>query len=366
MKVKDITNYLEEIAPISLQEGYDNSGLIVGNPDAEIQQILICLDSIEAVVDEAIQKRCQMILAHHPIVFKGLKKFNGANYVEKVVMKAIKHDIAIYAIHTNLDNVLSNGVNEKFAEKLQLSGTEVLLAKKGQLKKLIVFVPESHAEDVRRAVGEAGAGRLGNYDFCSYESKGEGRFRGNVDSKPFAGEPGKLHSEPEQRLEVLFPAHLQKVVIEAMLVEHPYEEPAYDIIPTENIDKGLGSGLIGELEKPMSLDEFLSHLKLVMRAEVIRFAKARDKMIKRVAICGGSGSFLLGAAKSRKADVFVTGDFKYHEFFDGENQLHICDIGHYESEQFTIELLGGIINKKFPNFAVLFTESSSNPVNYYY
>jgi dinuclear metal center YbgI/SA1388 family protein len=366
MRVKDITEYLEIIAPPSLQETYDNSGLIVGDENAKVEQILVCLDSIEEVLDEAIRKNCQMIVAHHPIVFKGLKRFNGSDYVQRVVIKAIKHDIAIYAIHTNLDNVLNQGVNHKIAEKLQLNNCEVLSAKQGRLKKLVVYAPVSHAEKLRIAIGEAGAGQLGNYDYCSYESKGEGRFRGNDQSKPYVGEQNEVHQEAEVKIEALMAAHLQKNIVAAMLAEHPYEEPAYNIVPTENIDRQVGAGVVGELSEEMSLQKFLAMLKTNMSTELIRFASAGDKMIKRVAVCGGSGSFLLPSAKSKNADVFVSGDFKYHEFFDAENQIHICDIGHFESEQFTIELLGQIINKKFPNFAVIFTESSSNPVNYYY
>lgn len=366
MKLKEIRQVLEEIAPPSLQESYDNSGLIVGDDNLEVTKALICLDSTEAVVDEAIAKGCNLIVAHHPIVFKGLKRFNGGNYVERVVMKAIKKDIAIYAIHTNLDNVLDSGVNSKIAERLGLTNTRVLSPKSSLIRKLVVFVPNDHAEAVRNAIGEAGAGKIGDYDHCSFQSIGEGRFRANDSADPFVGKANELHMEPEVKVEAVFPEHLKGKVLAAMLDVHPYEEPAYDVLITENIDPKLGSGLMGTLDKEMSLNDFLKHLKTSMNTEVIRYTNAGDKPVKTVALCGGSGSFLLSAAKRAGADAFVTGDFKYHDFFDGEDQVHICDIGHYESEQFTIDLLGEIINKKFPNFAVIFAESVSNPVNYFY
>lgn len=366
MKLKEITSYLEQIAPPSLQESYDNSGLIVGSADQEISSALICLDSTEEVIDEAIAKKCNLVIAHHPIVFSGLKKLNGKTYVERVVMKAIKNDIAIYAIHTNLDNVLSQGVNEKIAEKLGLSNLKVLQPKSGQFKKLVVFAPKGNAEAVRKAMAESGAGQIGNYDSCSFESEGTGRFRGNDLSNPSVGKPNELHAEEEVRVEAIVASHLIHGVVQSVIEAHDYEKPAYDIIPLENTSAGVGAGLLGELSEEMTYPDFLGKLKTDMQLEVIRHTAGGKNRVKNVAVCGGSGSFLLGKAMAKNADVFVTGDFKYHEFFDGEGRTHICDIGHYESEQFTIELLGQIINKKFTNFAVLFTECRTNPINYYY
>jgi len=366
MKIREIRNHLEQIAPVALQESYDNSGLLVGNEDMELTKALICLDSTEEVIDEAIAKGCNLVVAHHPIVFRGLKRFNGSDYVQRVVMKAIKHDIAIYAIHTNLDNVLVSGVNGKIAEKLGLDNCKVLAPKTGLMQKLQVFVPLAQKEKVRQAIAEAGAGEIGHYDHCSFESEGVGRFKANEGSKPFVGEKGKVHAEHEVKIEAVFPSYSQGAVLKALFEAHPYEEPAYDIFNSDTINAHNGSGLVGSLKESMTLDQFLAHLKTSMEATVIRYASAGEKKIQKVAVCGGSGSFLLNAAKAQKADVFVTGDFKYHEFFDGEDQVHICDIGHYESEHYTIELLAQIINKKFPNFAVLLTDTNTNPVQYYF
>jgi dinuclear metal center YbgI/SA1388 family protein len=295
-----------------------------------------------------------------------LKKITGKTYVERVVIKAIQNNIAIYAIHTNLDNVLLNGVNSKIADKLGLSNTEVLAPKQGQFKKFVMFAPKSNAAKIRKAIGEAGAGKIGNYDFCSFESDGTGRFRGNDNSNPTVGTANELHEEAEVKIEAIVPAYAVARVVSAAIEQHIYEEPAYDIIPLDNFSKDIGAGIIGNLPTEMSYSDFLAKLKSDMNLDVIRHTSGANKQVSRVAICGGSGSFLLKTAMARNADVFVTGDFKYHEFFDGEEKTQICDIGHYESEQYTIELLGGIINKKFRNFAVLFTECFTNPINYYY
>ena len=364
MKIKELTNYLETIAPSSLQETYDNAGLIVGNVDTEISGVLVSLDCTEEVVDEAISNNCNLIVAHHPIVFGGLKKINGKNYVERTVIKAIKNDIAIYAIHTNLDNVYE-GVNKRIADKLGLLRTHILAPKPNLLKKLVTFVPVEYAEKVKQAIFDAGAGNIGNYSECSFVTSGLGSFKASSDAKPFVGEKNKQHQEQEIRLETIFPDFLQTQILAALIKVHPYEEVAYDIYAIENFYEKTGSGLIGELEMEMSPEEFLKHLKNCMDLELIRFTSL-SKNIKRVAVCGGAGSFLLKNAIWQGADAFVTADFKYHEFFDAEKKLMIADIGHYESEKFTKELLSELILKKFHTFAVLLSKTNTNPVNYYY
>jgi dinuclear metal center YbgI/SA1388 family protein len=364
MKIKEFTIYLETIAPSSLQESYDNAGLIVGDADADIAGVLVSLDCTEEIVDEAIDNNCNLIVAHHPIVFGGLKKINGKNYVERTVIKAIKNDIAIYAIHTNLDNVYE-GVNKRIADKLGLLRIHILAPKPNLLKKLVTFVPVEFAEKVKQAIFEAGAGHIGNYSECSFVAAGVGSFKASNDAKPFVGEIDKQHQEQELRLETVFPAFLQTQIIAALIKVHPYEEVAYDIYPLENFYEKTGSGLVGELEMEMSQDDFLKHLKNSMDLELIRFTPI-SKKIKRVAVCGGAGSFLLKNAIVQGADAFVTADFKYHEFFDAEKKLMIADIGHYESEKFTKELLSELILKKFHTFAVLLSKTNTNPVNYYY
>jgi len=363
MLLKEITSFLEEKAHLSLQESYDNSGLIVGNPNMEISKALICLDCTEAVVDEAIEKGANLIIAHHPIVFKGLKTFTGKNYVERVVINAIKNNIAIYAIHTNLDNV-KQGVNHKIAQLIGLTKTRVLAPSKGQITKLATYVPKDYIESVSNALFKAGAGSIGNYDQCSFRTDGIGTFRGNEHATPFVGNIGNLHREPEIKLEVILESFKTTKVLAALRNAHPYEEVAYDLFSLENQHQEIGAGLIGETMAAMTIDQFAKFVKEKMQVKVMRITKPIERLVKKVALCGGSGSFLLAHAKAAGADVFISADFKYHEFFDAENSLTIMDIGHYESEQFTIDLILDWLREKFPTFALLKTEVNTNPVNY--
>lgn len=364
MLLRELTDYLESLAPLDYQESYDNSGLLVGRPDQEVNQALISLDCTEEVVDEAIALGCDIIISHHPIVFKGLKRFNGSTYVERVVMKAIRHDVALYAIHTNLDHV-TGGVNSKLAERLALRNTAILSPKGDLLRKLAVFVPLSHVEPVRTALFAAGAGQVGKYDQCSFNVAGYGTFRGGEGTDPFVGNPGEMHREEELRMEVIFPANRERAILLALFEAHPYEEVAYDVYRLQNSYQEVGSGLIGHLEHPLSEQEFLGLLKQQLNAPVIRHTALRGKPVVRVAVCGGAGSFLLNQAIRSGADVFVTADYKYHEFFDAEGKIVIADVGHFESEQFTQQLLLEIIRKKFPTFAVRLTGIDTNPIKYY-
>lgn len=364
MKLSLLTAYLESLAPLNYQEDYDNSGLIVGHPDKEVHQALLSLDCTEAVVDEAIEKQCEVIISHHPVVFRGLKRFNGKTYVERVVEKAIKNNIAIYAIHTNLDNV-TDGVNARICEMLELKNCRILSPKSGLLKKLVTYVPEAKAEQVRNALFHAGAGNIGDYSECSFNAEGTGTFKGGEDTNPYVGEPGKRHYENEIRIETVYPAAMESKLLMALFLAHPYEEVAYDLYNLTNQHQQVGSGMIGELEEEMSGEEFLFVIKQSMDAKVIRHTALTGKPVKRVAVCGGAGSFLLKHAISAGADFFVTADYKYHEFFDAEGKLVIADIGHFESEQFTVQLLYDIIQKKFANFAVRLTEINTNPVKYF-
>ncbi len=369
-KIKEVTAILEEIAPLSLQESYDNSGLLVGDENGEVKAVLVALDVTEEVVDEAIANGANLIVSHHPVIFSGLRRLNGKNYVERAVMKAVKNDIAIYSIHTNLDNVLKSGVNQKIAERLGVKNGRILAPVKGKLQKLVCYCPSEHIEAVQSAIFEAGAGQIGKYSDCSFSSEGVGTFKPGEGSTPFYGQIGILAKENEFRLEVVLPSHLSGNVISAMKEAHPYEEVAYDLYNLENYWQESGAGLIGDLAEPVKYDAFLELVKEKMNAGSIRFTDPPKEHIQKVALCGGSGSFLLNRAKEAKADVFLTADFKYHQFFDAENKIMICDIGHYESEQFTIELIrdiieAGIISKKIANFAVIFTKSVTNPVRYF-
>lgn len=364
MKIKEVISALEHIAPPQLQENYDNAGLITGNTDWECKGILVSLDATEEVIQEAIEKKCNLVVAHHPIVFGGLKKITGKSYVERTVISAIKNDIAIFAIHTNLDNVIA-GVNGKMADMLGLEKRQVLSPKKGLLKKLVVFVPGAHAENVRNALFNAGGGHISNYSECSFNAQGEGTFKAGEGADPFAGDIGERHTEPEIKTEVIFQSWQEKALIKAMLAAHPYEEVAYDIIPLENELATTGSGLIGELTATQTETDLLSHIKETFGLTVVRHTPLRGQPVKKVAICGGAGSFLIKTAVSAGADFYITADVKYHEFFDAENRLVIADIGHYESEQYTISLLFDILKEKYPTFAVLKTEINTNPVHYF-
>ena len=364
MKIQEIVSFLESVAPPVLQESYDNAGLITGNGNWNCTGIITTLDATEEVVQEAIEKKCNLIVAHHPIIFGGLRKITGKNYVEKTVITAIKNDIAIYAIHTNLDNVL-HGVNAAIADKLGLVNQTILQPKNDTLKKLFTFVPVEYAEKVRSAIFTAGAGHISNYSECSFNAKGEGTFKPGEGTNPFTGKIGERHTEEEMKLEMIFPAWLENKILIAMIAAHPYEEVAYDIVALENQNQQVGSGLVGELVVPVKEREFLDLLKEKFNLSVIRHTPLRGKPVKKVALCGGAGSFLIGAAIAAGADFYISADIKYHEFFDANGRLVIADIGHYESEQFTIDLLFDILRQKFPTFAVLKTGVKTNPVHYF-
>ncbi len=355
---------LESIAHPSLQESYDNAGLLTGNPSWECTGVLCTLDCTEAVVEEAIAAGVNLVVAHHPIVFGGLKKINGKNYVERTVIRAIKHDIAIYAIHTNLDNVIG-GVNGKMADKLGLVDRSILAPKAGLLRKLYSFVPHSHLNQVRDALFAAGAGQIGNYSECSFTVTGTGTFKAGEGTDPFVGQQGQRHEEPETKFELIYPAYRDPAVIHALKANHPYEEVAFDIIELKNNWAQTGSGIIGSLPEKVDSEDFLHLLASAFELEVIKHTDIVKDDIQRVALCGGAGSFLLKDAIRAGADVYITADMKYHEFFDAEGRLMVCDIGHFESEQFTVELLYEILVEKFPTFAVLKSKIKTNPVNYF-
>jgi dinuclear metal center YbgI/SA1388 family protein len=364
MLIREIIAHLEELAPPSLQESYDNAGLLLGSKDWECTGIITCLDCVEAVIEEAKSKGCNLVVAHHPIIFKGLKKITGSGYIERTVLAAIKNDIAVYAIHTNLDNIIE-GVNHQIADRLGLVKRKILFPKMRMLHKLFTYVPMDHAEKVKAAIFAAGGGEIGNYSECSFNIVGKGTFKAEEGADPFVGEIGKRHEEEELKIEIMYPAWRNRQVIKALLDNHPYEEVAYEVIAVENEHQYSGSGLVGELEKEMDTTKFLQHLKLSFDLQVIKHTALPDKPIKRVAVCGGAGSFLVPNALAAGADIFITADMKYHEFFDADGRIVVVDIGHYESEQFTIDLLASVLKEKFPNFAVLKTGTNTNPVRYF-
>jgi dinuclear metal center YbgI/SA1388 family protein len=364
MIINNIIQHLEQLAPQNLQENYDNAGLICGNKNWPCTGVIITLDATEAIVDEAIAAGCNCIVAHHPILFAALKKLNGNNYVEQTIIKAIKNDIAIYAIHTNLDNVL-HGVNGKIAAQLQLQQVQVLLPKANCLKKLDCYCPTSAVEKVEQALFATGAGNIGAYSNCNFKVNGQGTFTASELANPYVGEKNKAHVEPETKIEIIFNSWQQQSVIQALLAAHPYQEVAYQIINIDNVQQNIGSGVIGYLPAPIAEQQFLKLLQQKFNVPCIRHTAFLQKPILKVAICGGAGSFLIKYARQAKADIFITSDVKYHEFFDAENELLLADLGHFESEQYTTNLLFDILKEKFPTFAVLKTKLNTNPVHYY-
>lgn len=364
MKIKEVIRRLEQWAPPALQEEYDNCGLQTGDPDTEAASALITLDCTEAVVAEAVAHGCGLIITHHPVIFKGVKALTGRNDVERTLLAAIRANVAIYAIHTNLDNVI-DGVNGEIAARLGLKPLHVLDPKPGQLRKLAVFAPRSHADSVRDALFAAGAGRVGGYDECSFNTEGSGTFRAGEGTAPFVGERGKRHREEEVRVEVLVPQTGEAEVLAAMQAVHPYEEVAYDLYPLANDHQGIGSGLVAEWEEPLMEAAFLERLKSVFGPPAIRHTALRGKPVRRVAFCGGSGAFLIGKAMAAGADAYVTGDVKYHEFFLPEGRMLLADIGHFESERFTPHLIQRRLAGILPTFATRLSKTDTNPIHFH-
>ena len=362
-KIKEILLVLEEMAPLAYAEDFDNVGLLVGDSNAEATGILVCHDALENVIAEAIAKKCNLIVCFHPILFSGLKKITGENYVERAVIKAIKNDIAIYAVHTALDNH-KDGVNKIFCDALGLTNTKILVPKQNFIQKLVTYTIPENAEQLRNALFEAGAGKIGNYDDCSFNSQGTGTYMGNENSNPEIGERFEFVEAKEIKIEVVFEKHLQSKMLKALFSNHVYEEIAYEIYDLQNVHQNIGLGMIGELEKPMSEKDFLHFVKEKMECGSIRHSAFLGKSIQKIAVLGGSGSFAIKNAIQANADVFLTADLKYHQFYEAENQLLLADIGHFESERFTKNYIVDFLKKKIPNFAIIFSEENTNPVKY--
>ena len=363
MTINQVISTLEELAPTAYAEDFDNVGLLVGDKTAEVSGILVTLDTLEETIEEAIQEDCNLIVSFHPIIFKGLKKITGKSYVERVILKAIKHDIAIYAIHTALDNSFK-GVNHQICEEIGLVNRQVLVPQPQTIKKLVAHVPHQNVEEVRDALFNAGAGSIGNYDDCSFNISGKGTFKANEEANPTLGEIGKLHMEEETQLHLTYPRHVESKVLKALFTTQPYEEVAYEITTLENKNQQIGIGMMGELPQAENEVEFLERIKKTFHLKVIRHSKLLNKEIKKVAVLGGSGAFAIPNAKALQADIYITADLKYHDFYQAENQLVLADIGHYESEQYTKNLLHSYLTKKFRNFAVVLSQKSTNPIQY--
>ncbi|WP_298489094.1 Nif3-like dinuclear metal center hexameric protein [uncultured Maribacter sp.] len=363
MIVKEITTILEEFAPLNYAESFDNVGLLVGDKNTNVTGILVTLDTLEDVVEEAITKKCNLIVSFHPIIFKGLKKITGANYVERVVIKAIQHNIAIYSMHTALDNNQA-GVNAKICEVLGLKNTKILIPQKDTIKKLTTYAPINTIDTIKEALYNAGAGSIGNYSNCSFTTEGTGSYKANENANPVLGEVGKTHYEKEAQINITFSKSKEEKVLNALFKTHPYEEVAYEITTLENKNQNIGMGMVGELKAPAKEKDFLNFVKKQMSASGIRHSKFLGNNISKVAVLGGSGAFAINAAKQSGAQIFISSDIKYHEFYQAESKIVIADIGHYETEQFTKNLLVDYLTKKIPNFAIHLSESITNPIKY--
>ena len=363
MKIRDLINLFEEFAPFTYQESYDNSGLQIGEKDSEVTGVLITLDVTEEIIEEAVKLSYNTVLSHHPLMFNGVKSISGRNATERIILRAVRDRINILSVHTNFDNSV-DGVNKRICDKLGLVNRSVLSPVEGKLLKLSVFVPEGHVEKVREQIFNAGAGQIGNYDSCSFNIPGTGTFRGNEESNPFAGQKGSLQYEKEIKIETILPLHLKEKVIKAMLDAHPYEEVAFDLYPLVNTYNKFGSGMTGNLPDPIKGEDFLIRLKNIFHSGCVKHSRLTGRIIRKVAVCGGAGSFLLANAIHEGADIFISADFKYHQFFEAEGKILIADIGHYESEQFTKELFYEFLIKKFPNFALRLSEINTNPIHY--
>ncbi|PZD76777.1 Nif3-like dinuclear metal center hexameric protein [Mesonia sp. K7] len=363
MQIKEVIDTLEEMAPLAYAEDFDNVGLLVGDKNAEITGVLVTLDTLEVTIDEAIENNCNLIIAFHPIVFSGLKKITGKTYVERVVLKAIQNNIAIYSIHTALDNYF-RGVNHQICEKLGLQHRKVLLPQKSTIKKLTTYVPIENSTLVKQALFEAGAGSIGNYENCSFTVEGIGSFKGNEASNPVIGEKGKLQEEKEIQLNITFAKHLEPKIVKALFEAHPYEEVAYEITSLDNYNQKIGIGMIGELTEAIDTHTFLQQVKKTFKCGVIRHSALVKEKVKKVAVLGGSGAFAINQAIRESADIYLTSDLKYHDFYKAEDKIVLADIGHYESEQYTKNLLHEFLTKKFSSFAIILSQKNTNPIQY--
>lgn len=364
MKIKDILPILEEMAPLGTAEDFDNVGLLVGDAQWEATGILVCHDALEEVIQEAVDNNCNLVVCFHPILFSGLKKITGKNYVERAVIKAIKNDVAIYAMHTALDND-PNGVNKIFCNALGLEDTQILVPKENAIKKITTYTTPENAPILRTALFEAGAGSIGNYDQCSYSSVGTGTYRGNEHSNPVIGEKHQLHTAEEIKIELTYPKHREAAIMTALFKNHVYEEVAYELTALTNKNQNMGLGMIGTLKNELDETAFLQLVKDKMDCGGIRHSGLLNKKIKRVAVLGGSGSYAIKHAINSGADAYLTADLKYHQFYEAEKKLLLCDIGHFESERYTKNYIFDYITKKLRNFAIILSQENTNPVKYF-
>ncbi|MEG0499933.1 MAG: Nif3-like dinuclear metal center hexameric protein [Rikenellaceae bacterium] len=363
MVVSEVIKIIEGFAPPALAENFDNVGLMVGDKSMRVRGILLTLDVVEESVDEAVERGLNLIITHHPLIFSPLKSLTGKNYIERVLIRAIKQGVAIYSAHTNLDSV-QQGVSFRLGEKLGLQKMQVLRPVKNNLLKLVVYSPFNYSNGIRKALADSGAGFIGQYDSCSFSAMGEGRFRATAGLRPFVGSVGELHTEKEERIETVVQRHKLAETLVQLRRVHPYEEMAYDVMPLENMDPSVGLGVIGEFSEEMDVYDFLGGVKKILQIPMIKYSAPVKNRIRRVALCGGAGASFINDAINSGADIYVTGDLKYHDYFVPDGRITIADIGHFESEQFTLDIFNDVLIKKITNFTVCKTALNCNPINY--
>jgi len=365
MTIKQVTQFLEQKFPLYLQEDFDNCGVQCGDVRQEITGAMVCFEMSEQVIDEAIAEGCNLVISHHPLILKrGITKILPTDRVGAMICKALAHNMVLYSMHTNIDSGVGGG-NDVFAEKLNLQNVKVLEPHKGLYRKLVVFVPKENAEALKSALFEIGCGVQGNYDSCGYTVHGQGQFRPLKGANPHIGEENQLEHVEEERIEMIYPTGLQRTVVQAIYEHHPYEEPAFDLLPLENESRTIGLGRIGELPKVMPVSEFLECLKDKLGFEHCRYAGDTTKMIHKVAVCGGGGSSFIDLAIASGADAYVSGDFKYHDFFKSHSGTLLVDIGHYEGEYFIKNIIHQQIKENFTNFAALISKMEKVEVKYF-
>lgn len=363
MKILDVIKYLDQLIPAGYQESYDNCGLQVGDTSAEITGALISLDLTEAVVDEAVETRSNLIVTHHPFIFGGLKHIDADSPAGRIIYKLIRNGIAVYSAHTSLDK-LSNGVSAQLAKRLGLCNLRILAPDSDSLKQLVVYCPKEQSQQLKDALYAAGAGNIGNYRHCSYSVNGTGTFEPLQGANPFVGTVGSETYTSEERIEMVYPKAFENKIVSALKANHPYETPAYSLIPLSNANPDVGLGIVGELPEDVEIETFIETVKQTVGIPVVRHSELCRKKVRTVALCGGAGAEFIGTAVAQNADIYLTSDIKYHDFQKATGHIVLADIGHYESEQFAKEFFYDKLSEKFRIFAIRIAKTETNFVGY--
>ena len=364
MIIEELTTFIEDKFPLSQQESYDNCGLIVGDPKKTVKKVLLALDCTEQVIKEAKLKKADVIITHHPLMFSSINKLTANDYEGSLIIKLIKSDIALYAVHTNLDNSI-NGINKYLALKLGLKNLQILVGKEKTFKKIITFVPKAYSQKVITALSAAKAGNIGLYSHCAFVTEGSGCFKPEKGAKPFLGELSKINQVEEVKLEMVFASENQKMIENSLKKAHPYEQPAFDIIELANPNPDIGAGIYGDLPAQINTAEFLKLVKTKLNLSYIRQSNSAKKFISKVAICSGAGFFVFEQAKRLNVDALVTSEIKHHEFLAAENNILLCDIDHHEGEIAAVNILDQIL-QKLENIDTLISKHNLSPAQIFF